>query len=112
MKKGYDPYDSGLLAKKQFKKKKDLRKLSHLDPEPQAQRGLTGSGRTRRLARMSGLVLVIGTKNYSSWSLRPWLLLKHLDLEFTERQYHFGTPEFEAKFPRSPRRAGYRAVAR
>jgi len=28
LKKGYDPYDSGLLAKKQFKKKKDLRKLS------------------------------------------------------------------------------------
>ncbi|MSQ91318.1 MAG: hypothetical protein EXR87_00055 [Gammaproteobacteria bacterium] len=28
MKRGYDPYDSGLLAKKQFKKKKDLRKLS------------------------------------------------------------------------------------
>jgi hypothetical protein len=28
MRKGYDPYDSGLLAKKQFKKKKDLQKLS------------------------------------------------------------------------------------
>jgi hypothetical protein len=28
MKKGYDPYDSGLLVKKQWKKKKDLRKLS------------------------------------------------------------------------------------
>jgi hypothetical protein len=28
LKKGYDPYDSGLLVKKQFKKKKDLRKLS------------------------------------------------------------------------------------
>ena len=28
LKKGYDPYDSGLLAKKQYKKKKDLRKLS------------------------------------------------------------------------------------
>jgi hypothetical protein len=28
LKKGYDPYDSGTLAKKQFKKKKDLRKLS------------------------------------------------------------------------------------
>ncbi|MGB5132591.1 MAG: hypothetical protein WBO00_08250 [Steroidobacteraceae bacterium] len=28
LKKGYDPYDSGLLAKKQFRKKKDLRKLS------------------------------------------------------------------------------------
>jgi hypothetical protein len=28
LRKGYDPYDSGALAKKQFKKKKDLRKLS------------------------------------------------------------------------------------
>jgi hypothetical protein len=28
LKKGYDPYDSGMLAKKQFKKTKDLRKLS------------------------------------------------------------------------------------
>jgi hypothetical protein len=28
VKKGYDPYDSGLLVKKQWKTKKDLRKLS------------------------------------------------------------------------------------
>jgi hypothetical protein len=28
LKKGYDPYDSGHLVKKQWKKKKDLRKLS------------------------------------------------------------------------------------
>ena len=28
VKRGYDPYDSGLLNKKQYKKKKDLRKLS------------------------------------------------------------------------------------
>lgn len=28
LKKGYDPYDSGLLVKKQWKKKKDLRRLS------------------------------------------------------------------------------------
>ena len=54
---------------------------------------------------MSGLVLVIGTKNYSSWSLRAWLLLKHLGLDFTERQYHFGTPEFESEVPKlSPTR--------
>ncbi len=30
------------------------------------------------------LDLYIGNKNYSSWSLRPWLLLKHLDIPFTE----------------------------
>ena len=28
LKKGYDPYDSGQLVKKEWKKKKDLRKLS------------------------------------------------------------------------------------
>ena len=29
--------------------------------------------------------LFIGNKNYSSWSLRPWLLMKHFDLSFTEQ---------------------------
>lgn len=28
--------------------------------------------------------LYIGNKNYSSWSLRPWLLLTQLDIDFTE----------------------------
>lgn len=28
--------------------------------------------------------LIIGPKNYSSWSLRPWLVLKHLALPFEE----------------------------
>lgn len=30
------------------------------------------------------LSLVIGNKNYSSWSLRPWLFLKYHDFDFTE----------------------------
>lgn len=34
--------------------------------------------------RMHGLTLVIGNKNYSSWSLRPWLLLKHVGAPFKE----------------------------
>jgi glutathione S-transferase len=29
--------------------------------------------------------LYIGNKNYSSWSLRPWLLMKQLDIAFDER---------------------------
>jgi glutathione S-transferase len=33
---------------------------------------------------MEALKLVIGSRNGSSWSLRPWLLLKHLDLPFEE----------------------------
>ncbi|MGE5624124.1 MAG: glutathione S-transferase family protein [Bacillota bacterium] len=33
---------------------------------------------------MEQFELVIGNKAYSSWSLRPWLVLKHLDVVFTE----------------------------
>ena len=33
---------------------------------------------------MSNLTLVIGNKNYSSWSLRPWLALRHAGIPFTE----------------------------
>ena len=29
--------------------------------------------------------LIIGNKNYSTWSLRPWVLLKALDIPFIER---------------------------
>lgn len=54
---------------------------------------------------MDPLTLVIGTRNYSSWSLRPWLLLRHLGLPFSERQFHLDTPEFHAEVPKfSPTR--------
>lgn len=33
---------------------------------------------------MSELTLVIGNKNYSSWSLRPWLVLKQFGIPFQE----------------------------
>jgi glutathione S-transferase len=33
---------------------------------------------------MSTLKLVIGNKNYSSWSLRPWFFLKNLEIDFDE----------------------------
>jgi glutathione S-transferase len=33
---------------------------------------------------MSKPLLVIGNKNYSSWSLRAWLMLKHAGVEFDE----------------------------
>jgi glutathione S-transferase len=41
---------------------------------------------------MSGLVLVVGNKNYSSWSLRPWLAMKQLGLEFEERRISLYVP--------------------
>jgi glutathione S-transferase len=40
------------------------------------------------------LLLTIGNKNYSSWSLRPWILMKHLELPFDERLMTLDTPEF------------------
>ena len=43
---------------------------------------------------MDELLLTIGNKNYSSWSLRPWILLKHLGLAFGERLMPLDTPEF------------------
>jgi glutathione S-transferase len=47
------------------------------------------------IALMSDLTLVIGNKNYSSWSLRPWMLLKHLSLPFKEVLIPLDTPEFK-----------------
>jgi glutathione S-transferase len=43
---------------------------------------------------MSAPLLVIGNKNYSSWSLRAWLALRKSDLEFTERRLPLDTAEF------------------
>jgi glutathione S-transferase len=40
------------------------------------------------------LTLVIGNKNLSSWSMRPWLVLKHFDLAFREIKLPLDTPEF------------------
>lgn len=40
------------------------------------------------------LTLVIGNKNLSSWSLRPWLVLKHFGFEFAEVKLPLDTPEF------------------
>lgn len=34
--------------------------------------------------------LYIGNKNYSSWSLRPWILLRQLNIPFTEHLRLFG----------------------
>jgi glutathione S-transferase len=39
---------------------------------------------------MSKLTLHIANKNYSSWSLRPWILMKTLGIGFEERAHIFG----------------------
>ena len=43
---------------------------------------------------MPALSLLIGNKNYSSWSLRPWLLLAQTGLEFEEVRVAFGSSDF------------------
>jgi glutathione S-transferase len=43
---------------------------------------------------MSRPTLVIGSKNYSSWSLRPWLLLRRFGIDFDEIKLPLDTPEF------------------
>lgn len=40
------------------------------------------------------LTLVIGNKNYSSWSMRPWVLLKQFGIPFDEIMLKFETTEW------------------
>ena len=42
---------------------------------------------------MSELNLVIGNKNYSSWSLRPWIYMKHIGITFTEKHIALSRPD-------------------
>ncbi|WP_354687619.1 glutathione S-transferase family protein [Cupriavidus necator] len=44
--------------------------------------------------------LVIGNKNYSSWSLRPWLLMRQAGIEFEEVQVCLFTGNFAAEIAR------------
>ena len=49
--------------------------------------------------------LVIGNKNYSSWSMRPWVLLKQFGIPFTEILLKFHSAEWDAEIARlSPSR--------
>lgn len=42
---------------------------------------------------MPALTLVIGNKNYSSWSLRPWLLLRNAGIDFDEVRVPLSQPD-------------------
>lgn len=44
-------------------------------------------------------ILYVGNRNYSSWSLRPWLLLAHFGVDFETRVVPLGTPAFAAEVP-------------
>lgn len=49
------------------------------------------------LLLLMSLHLIIGNKNYSSWSLRPWLAMKVAGIPFSETFVPLDTPDFRAK---------------
>src|SRR5512144_2501724 len=42
------------------------------------------------------LTLVIGNKNYSSWSFRPWIALRAAGIAFDDKVISLDDPEFKA----------------
>ena len=46
---------------------------------------------------MAELFLLIGNKKYSSWSLRPWLALKHCGIDFEEQLVALDRPDTAEK---------------
>jgi hypothetical protein len=44
------------------------------------------------------LKLLIGNKNYSSWSMRPWVLLKQAGIPFEEVMVRFDSFDKDSKF--------------
>jgi glutathione S-transferase len=55
-----------------------------------------GCGQTRGMKEMA-LRLIIGNKNYSSWSLRPWIAMKAAGIAFEETVIPLDTPDFKAQ---------------
>jgi glutathione S-transferase len=45
-------------------------------------------------------LLVIGSKNYSSWSLRPWLFLRKVAFDFKEHVIQFDAADYQAQIAR------------
>lgn len=48
------------------------------------------------MAEKNTITLVIGNRNYSSWSLRPWLALRHAGVAFAEKRLALYTDETNA----------------
>lgn len=59
---------------------------------------------------MSKLTLIIGNKNYSSWSLRPWIVLKKLAIEFDEVPINLADPTFKADIASAGKLGGQRGL--
>jgi glutathione S-transferase len=46
------------------------------------------------------LTLIVGNRNYSSWSLRPWLAMKHAGVAFNEVRVLLNRPDTKAQILR------------
>jgi len=51
------------------------------------------------------LKLYIGNKNYSSWSMRPWVLLKQADIAFEEILVRFDSFDANSDFKKTIQQA-------
>src|SRR5438552_5687744 len=58
---------------------------------------LVNAPKQEKLVNMSGAVLTISSKNYSSWSLRGWLLCRMAGLEFDEEVLSSDDPSTRAE---------------
>ncbi|ATZ65525.1 glutathione S-transferase family protein [Acinetobacter bereziniae] len=47
------------------------------------------------------LELFIGDKNYSTWSMRPWLVIQHFNIPFKERLIPFDHFDMDSQFKQS-----------
>ncbi len=52
---------------------------------------------TLEQARKPGLTLIIGNKNYSSWSMRPWVALTAFGIPFTEVRVLLDQPDTSSR---------------
>ena len=64
--------------------------MQNTELDPALSRTLADAGK-------AGLKLVIGSKNYSSWSMRPWLALTAFGIPFEEVRIPLGRPDTGAR---------------
>lgn len=75
------------------------------DKSPEFNPGKLSMTEHARATASPAITLVIGNKNYSSWSMRPWVLLKQLGIPFTEILLKFHSADWDARIERlSPSR--------
>ena len=63
----------------------------------QCKKTLVNAAKPDKLVNMSGAVLTITSKNYSSWSMRGWLLCRMAGLDFEEELLSHNDPSARAE---------------